>query len=771
MNQAWPSALPDATPWPRITVVTAQLSSARPARSLSSILDQRYPNLECILVRASGLADQAPSGVAIVECAPDASMAAALNAGLTSASGDLLTWLHDDELAPGALASVALAHHTSGADLVIGACRAHEGGSPVGARLHAFADAPLPLTNLLDVAHPRPLPSCSLFFTRELWERTGARLSSDWQRCWGHDLLLRFAEAEAHVHVIGRPVGIVTDQAIDDVEREELPVVIRACCDRTGTQPPDPQASEPIRAVLLSDSGFRAGAGGALRRLGEALAQAGHHVQLLATDDIRWASGDDVADAIAPHAPDVVLISSTNDSLAPGAIDRVAATFPTAIYLHDLWMLTGGCAYPGGCTRFITGCDQRCTCHTMHPHTETGSQLAWAAKRHVLSQPHAPALLAPSRWLHAQIEDAAARDSAMQARSARVRLGVNTMVFRPRDVSMCRELLGLDPDAFIIATAAPSLADERKGLVHLADAVKLLDLPNVRVVAAGRAPAHRKPAMGAIQMLGHIDDPLHLAMLYGAADIVVGPCTSEAFGQVFIEAAACGTPSVGFPAGGVPEAILDGISGRLAETISARVLADAIAELHADPQLRASMGTLGRLWVEGAHSMSASVASLVSALHEVGLGARLGLSRRLDLALDPVSIPPPVQMTLDAPFWSAAQGFAGWERAEVKLEPGRWALGPVSRLTLHARRGGPHVVALRLRNLLEGQRLRMMINGLPACEMSIPVTGRDDEHLVKLDAPLEPGDNAVELHTWRWDQADEHALLVVGVHALRCGGA
>ena len=80
------------------------------------------------------------------------------------------------------------------------------------------------------------------------------------------------------------------------------------------------------------------------------------------------------------------------------------------------------------------------------------------------------------------------------------------------------------------------------------------------------------------------------------------------------------------------------------------------------------------------------------------------------------------------------------------------------------------MLALRVRNFLEGQRLRVMINDAAAGEMPIPVTGHEDEHLIKLEAGLEPGDNRVELHVWRWDQADEHALLVMGVHAIRSGG-
>ena len=71
-----------------------------------------------------------------------------------------------------------------------------------------------------------------------------------------------------------------------------------------------------------------------------------------------------------------------------------------------------------------------------------------------------------------------------------------------------------------------------------------------------------------MRSLGYLRDPEDLAAAYGAADVFVAPSLEESFGQVFVEAAACGTPAVGYPVMGVKNALRDGITGRLAAAVT-----------------------------------------------------------------------------------------------------------------------------------------------------------------------------------------------------------
>jgi phosphatidylinositol alpha-1,6-mannosyltransferase len=81
--------------------------------------------------------------------------------------------------------------------------------------------------------------------------------------------------------------------------------------------------------------------------------------------------------------------------------------------------------------------------------------------------------------------------------------------------------------------------------------------------------AERAGVADSVRLLPHCDQAtLHAA--YCAADVYIFPVLDlpgdvEGFGMVAVEAAARGLPTVGFKAGGVPDAVLEGITGSLAD--------------------------------------------------------------------------------------------------------------------------------------------------------------------------------------------------------------
>ncbi|MEJ0000273.1 MAG: glycosyltransferase [Verrucomicrobiota bacterium] len=141
---------------------------------------------------------------------------------------------------------------------------------------------------------------------------------------------------------------------------------------------------------------------------------------------------------------------------------------------------------------------------------------------------------------------------------------------------------------------------------HLMEAIERTALPNLFLVSIGYQEHHLRNATSGRVDFGYITDPHHLAMIYSAADIFVGPSLEEAFGQVFVEAAACGTPSIAYPVGGVTEALANGVSGRLAVQVDPSALAEAITELYWNPQLRHELGAWGRIYVENEFSPATS---------------------------------------------------------------------------------------------------------------------------------------------------------------------
>ncbi len=85
-----------------------------------------------------------------------------------------------------------------------------------------------------------------------------------------------------------------------------------------------------------------------------------------------------------------------------------------------------------------------------------------------------------------------------------------------------------------------------------------------------------------------------LPRYYSVADVGVFPSVAdETFGVAICEAMACGKAVVSTPVGGIPELVLKGETGLLAEPRNPEDLADKISELLGDEDLRRGMGEKG----------------------------------------------------------------------------------------------------------------------------------------------------------------------------------
>jgi glycosyltransferase involved in cell wall biosynthesis len=85
-----------------------------------------------------------------------------------------------------------------------------------------------------------------------------------------------------------------------------------------------------------------------------------------------------------------------------------------------------------------------------------------------------------------------------------------------------------------------------------------------------------------------------LATAYASADIFVFPSTTDTFGNVVIEAQACGLPVIVSDLGGPKELVSHGLDGLVTKSHDVEDFASAIRTLVNDPKLRAAMSTNAR---------------------------------------------------------------------------------------------------------------------------------------------------------------------------------
>ena len=128
---------------------------------------------------------------------------------------------------------------------------------------------------------------------------------------------------------------------------------------------------------------------------------------------------------------------------------------------------------------------------------------------------------------------------------------------------------------------------------------------------AGEAPE------GSVIFAGQVSEE-ELPRHYAVGDVFAMPCRTrlgglevEGWGNVFIEAAACGRPVVVGDSGGAREALVDGETGILVDGADVASVADAVAALLGDPALARRMGEAGRARVERSHTWPAIAERLV----------------------------------------------------------------------------------------------------------------------------------------------------------------
>ena len=205
-----------ARQWPRISVVMVSFNQAAfLEEGLRSVLDQGYPDLEFLVVDGMStdgsidILERYRDRLSFLLIEKDKGQSDGLNKGFARATGDIVTWVNsDDLLEPGALFRVAQAFTAHRVDMVVGGCRQigltrdkvirnHHTKLPYGLPLA------LPLGLLLEMDRFWLTASFfyqpEVFFSRDIWNRSGGRLRLDLNYVLDYDLWVRMAAAGATI--------------------------------------------------------------------------------------------------------------------------------------------------------------------------------------------------------------------------------------------------------------------------------------------------------------------------------------------------------------------------------------------------------------------------------------------------------------------------------------------------------------------------------------------------------------------------------------------
>jgi glycosyltransferase involved in cell wall biosynthesis len=327
------------------------------------------------------------------------------------------------------------------------------------------------------------------------------------------------------------------------------------------------------------------------------------------------------------HEADVIQIYNLHGGYFPiPLLPYLSRLAPLIWRLSDMWPMTGHCVYPGPCERWKTGCG---ACPAMREHVELGvdtSAWLWRQKRSLYSKCDIT-VVAPSSWTERM-----AKESPLlgQFPVHRIPNGLNTQIFKPLARENACEVMAVDPVVKRILFVAHGLDNNpRKGGGALMDAIRLMGhRPGVELMLAGVGGASWESANlpMPVRRAGYITDDRLMAALYSCVDMIVVPSTVENLPNTLLEAMACGLPAVAVDAGGIRDAVLEGVTGFLVGQGDVAGLAARMGQLLDDQNIRYEMGREARRFILKDFSSSIQ-AERFSALYEDVIFRRGNASR------------------------------------------------------------------------------------------------------------------------------------------------
>jgi glycosyltransferase involved in cell wall biosynthesis len=261
---------------------------------------------------------------------------------------------------------------------------------------------------------------------------------------------------------------------------------------------------------------------------------------------------------------------------------------PIVWTLHDEWLVTGGCHYTSGCNKFLDKC---INCPQLIDDSIGLPHHFLEKKRELIKQMN-PIIVTPSHWLAGIVRQSPIfKDIVVEV----IPNSVDISVYRDIPKNIARKRFGLPNEGFYLLFNVNGAFEKRKGMHLLITALKycLKDPVIAKKIFSGEIKIICFGDQGncinyeniPIICLGRIESESDLCLVYSLADVFLLPSIEDNLPNVVIEAMSCGTPTIAFNVGGIPDMIQHGINGYIVENLSESDYAAGISNLVNNPKL------------------------------------------------------------------------------------------------------------------------------------------------------------------------------------------
>lgn len=303
--------------------------------------------------------------------------------------------------------------------------------------------------------------------------------------------------------------------------------------------------------------------------------------------------GYDLAGFESVKSADVINIHWINYFQSLDSIRKLLSIGKPVVWtLHDQWAFTGGCHYSTDCNRYVNDCSN-CPQLISDPFNVASSVLK--DKLEMLNAVNLT-IVTPSKWL-----GECARKSILfkNRRVEVIPYSLETDEFVPAKKAEAKQKLDILPDTTTLLFGAAYGQEKRKGFEELFEAMKIciknkefsemLENGKLKILSFGHSGNDLDVFDFPVKRLGYISSDSEISNAYSAADIFILPSLEDNLPNTLLESMSCGTAVIGFDVGGIPDVLINDVTGKLVPAKNIEKMAEAILDLVFDAEKREAL--------------------------------------------------------------------------------------------------------------------------------------------------------------------------------------